>query len=159
MKGLAGTFVIVMFILAAGAGAVFGKLIWTSQPKGPASNASLSETLHLSAEQNKKMQDIWAPMQSRSLDYVAQAHQIQVEEDKEILAMCSDEQKLKFQQIRERSKQRLNDLEKDRIDAFRRAVAETKAILDKKQNDTYEAIIQNRFAALPGSDAGHSELK
>lgn len=159
-KGVA-VILILMFALAAGAGMVAGKLSSRvpSTPETHVHQGTLTEMLHLSPEQNGKMQQIWESVQGKSRDCMARAQQVQHEEEVALEAMLTDEQKSKLNEIRQKSKEKVTALETQRNAAFKDAVDRTLDILNPDQRTIYKAIIKDRVGPLPDGGGMHSMLE
>jgi Spy/CpxP family protein refolding chaperone len=158
-KGIA-VILVLMFALAAGAGAVAGKLTARLPAKAEMKvrPGTLSETLNLTPEQNAQMQQIWEKVRYTSRDCLSQAQQIQHEEETALQAMLTDEQKSRLLQIRQQTKDKVTALETERNTAFKDAVDHTLKILSPSQRPIYEQIIKDRIGTLPDVGTGHSSL-
>ncbi len=158
-KGVA-VILVLMFALAAGAGVVAGKLSsrLPSTPEMHVHQGTLTEMLHLTADQNARMQQIWEGVQSKSRDCMSQAQQVQREEEAALAAMLTDEQKSKLSEIRQKTKDKVTILEAQRNKAFTNAIDRTLDILNPDQRTMYKAIIKDRVGVLPDGGSLHSML-
>ena len=158
-KGIA-VILVVMFAVALGAGAVAGKLSvrLPHNVTAPTEGGTLSQVLQLTPAQNSQMQQIWEGVRKTSDDCINEAKGIQVQEDKELMEniLTSKEQKDQFQALRERSQQKLAELARKRDVAFKKAIEDTKPILNAEQWKTYEKILRDRTGGLPDATGGRS---
>lgn len=176
MKGKGVVVVVVlMFVLALGAGAALALLVQGNgkavlgnllSPRVPAPTTpvavrgTLSDILHLTPDQNSQMQQIWQDVSKTSNECIDDAKTIQIDEDKELIdhILTTSEQKEQFQALRNRSKAKLDALAKKRDTAFKKAVDQTRKILNDDQRHTYDQIIQDRIGTLPDPSTGGASL-
>jgi Spy/CpxP family protein refolding chaperone len=150
MRTLRTTLVLVlMVVLAAGAGVVVGKLITghTPPPTPGVKIASLSEQLQLTADQETKMRAIWELARDDARQNAEEARKFQREYDDAVTRLLTPEQQVKYKELSEQAKKKTDELEQRRKKAFDKAVADTNAILNDSQRMIYQEILRNRVGS------------
>lgn len=149
--------VVVMFVLALGAGAVAGKL--TSRLPGPpavqpADQTPLVEELQLTPAQRDRMRGIWESVRDTARDCFAKAQDIQREHDEQVQAMLTPDQRKKYQKLSKKAHDDIAQLDVQRRAALQTAIDRTRAILNEDQRKAYDQIVKNRLGVLSGAGGG-----
>jgi hypothetical protein len=144
---------ILMFALALGAGVVAGKLSTrAATPETPApKRGTLPQVLQLTADQRDKMEAIWEDVRQTSNKRLAEATAIQRQQDDALMAMLTDDQKKKWQDINMQTAGKIAVLDGSRKEAFKKAVDATLKLLNENQRKIYTQIIKDRVGDLPDS--------
>ena len=155
--GKARLILMVLFVLTLSSGLVAGMLFSRFPPsKGVAvSRTPLAEELNLTPEQNEKMRVIWEGVRGRVDDCFVRAQDIQKKRDAALLALLTDEQKVKFAKLQQDCSESLAALKDDRNDAFSDAVKQTEKMLTETQRARYHEILQGRLHRGPHHDGPH----
>lgn len=148
---------VLMVVLAAGAGMVADKMISRPAPPqpGPVQRATLSQELALTADQQEKMRLIWEQARENARQYAEDARKFQHEYDDAVMHLLTPEQQARYKELSDQAKKRTDELEQRRKAAFEKAVADTDAILDEKQRAIYQQILRDRVGSTgagPGAD-------
>jgi len=146
---------VLMFLLAIGAGVVAGKLSTHAPPAGsPVERVvSISDELKLSPAQKDQMRQVWESVQTTANDCTAKANTIQYDYEEAVTRLLDKDQLAKYQELTRQSKAKVKELEKKRRGAFSNAVEQTRKMLNDSQRATYEKIIHDRIGALGGEVA------
>ena len=149
--------VVVMFVLALGAGVVAGKL--TSRLPGPpavqtADQTPLVEELQLTPAQRDQMRGIWESVRDTAHDCFAKAQDIQREHDEQVQAMLNPEQKKKYQELSKKAHDDIAQLDVQRRAALQTAIDRTRAMLNEDQRKAYDQIVKSRLGVLSGAGGG-----
>src|SRR5262249_55830012 len=115
---------------------------------------SLADELGLSQTQCDQMRQIWEQVQTKVKRAGQDALDLQKQRDDSILALLNDEQRLRFQQVSRDYADRFKKLVSDRDSPVADEVEQTKKLLDSRQREKYEQILQARIG--PSGIAGQS---
>ena len=140
--------VVLMVVVALGAGAVAGKLA----TRGTATDSL--DNLHLSQAQRDQMRQIWESVQQTAEDCRKDAEAAQKAERDQLIALLNDEQKAKYAQLTSATSVRVMELNEKRKTAVKDAIAKTEALLSDGQRKEYRKIIESRLGALSDPTAG-----
>ncbi len=144
--------VMLMFALALGAGVVAGKLssrLPAAEP-APPSRGTLADVLHLTPDQQAKMAAVWEGVRDTSRNCIADAEKVQRDLDQARMAMLTDEQRKKYQELSDAASGKIAEIDAKRKQAFKKAVEETNGhILDESQRKIYDQIIKDRVGDVP----------
>ena len=158
-KNRAGVLLIVVTVLALGAGLVAG-LLASRLPSTPAPVAEerspLVEELNLSPEQAKQMRQIWEGVRESVRGTFDDAQKLQKDRDAALIALLNDEQKARFEKISQDYAAQFTQLTQNREAMFQDAVARTNKILDERQRQKYAQILQRH--AGPGRGGHDPEM-
>jgi Spy/CpxP family protein refolding chaperone len=142
----------VTFVLVFAAGAVVGmvrqRVVIGTHPPGPRGSV-LTKERNLTPDQQEQMRRIWSdlgPASGRDREYWDKRRELQRQRDDAILALLTDEQKVKYDAIQKEYGARAAELSKERQAAFQQAVDRTKAILTPEQAAKYETFLNKRHA-------------
>lgn len=154
MRAKTSILLVLMFVLAIGAGVVAGKLASRVNTVPQVERTvTISDELHLSDAQKKQMRQIWEGVQSTATDCSAQAKKIQYDYEEAVTRLLDKDQLARYQKLTEQSKTQIEALEEKRRGAFKAAVDRTRQMLSEPQRKIYDKIIHDRIGAL-GSRAG-----
>ena len=146
--GKAKIILMILFVLTLSSGLVAGMLVSRlpgTRPLAKVQRTPLAEELGLTQDQNEKMRVIWEGVKGQVDECFQSAQSVQKKRDDALLAMLTDEQKLKFVKIQEDCSASLASLKTSRDGAFDEAVKETEKILTEPQKSRYREILQNRL--------------
>jgi len=152
---LAGVMVVVL-----AAGVVAGMLASRLPASGAGETAAgdrrsaLEEELGLTPKQREEMRRIWENVRDQVNDCDRAGRDLPRQRDNEIIAMLTDEQKVKFEKIAKDYHQREIALKQEREGAFGEGVNKTNEILTKPQQEKYSQIIKARLGHVPSTEAG-----
>jgi uncharacterized membrane protein len=147
--------VIVMFVLALASGVVAGILATRLPAAGAADKVvrtPLAEELRLSDEQTEHMRQIWEGVRGQVDECFVRAQEVQKHRDEALLALLSDEQKVKFVTVQQECNQKMTLLKSERDAAFGQAVRRTEQILSEPQKQRYQEILKSRLSQRPAGD-------
>ena len=138
-----------MFAIAVSAGIMIGRLIARPSYSQEARCGStfLREELQLTADQSEKMRPLWESARDIARACAAEAEQVQHENDIQLKAILTDEQKGKYEELSRKNHAKIAALDARRKEAFRGAVDLTRAILNPEQQKTYEQILKTRVGS------------
>ena len=148
---------ILMFVLALGAGAVAGKLtsrLPAPPAVSPAQQATLVEQLQLTPQQRDQMQAIWEGVRDTAREKYQRAQNVQSQFEEQVKAMLSPEQQKRYALLSKKAHDDIAQLDVERRAALQTAIEKTKAMLNDQQRKAYEQIIQARLGALSTTEAG-----
>ena len=146
--GKAKIILMILFVLTLSSGLVGGMLVSRLPGTRPMANVPrtpLAEELGLTQDQNEKMRVIWEGVKGKVDDCFQTAQDVQKKRDDALLAILTDEQKLKFVKIQEDCSASLASLKTSRDGSFDEAVKQTEKILTEAQISRYREILQNRL--------------
>lgn len=142
--------IVIAPLLALGAG-VAGGVLMSRLPGGaggasPAgqTQASLTDILELSPDQQEQMRQIWETARSKVHQTVERAQSLQTQRDEALFALLDVEGKVKFAKISKEFSDRDQNLTRERDAAFTDAVQRTKALLSAEQREKYNRILNAR---------------
>lgn len=142
-----------MFVIAASAGVMIGRLIARPSYSQETRRGStfLREELQLTADQSEKMRPLWESARDTARACAAEAEQVQHENDSQLRALLTDEQKGQYEEVSRKNHAKIVALDARRKEAFRGAVDLTRAILNPEQQKSYEQILKTRVGSTAGS--------
>lgn len=143
-----GLLIVLMFVLALGAGVVAGKL--ATRPPAPVVvpvGSALSDELQLSPAQREQMRGIWEAVRDTAQSCARDASAAQQHEQEELIKMLTPDQQARFDRLQAQTRARVDVLEARRKSAFRDAVERTKQLLNPDQRRVYEQILRTRVGA------------
>ncbi len=133
----------IAFVLALGAGVAVGMLGARNMPTHRGRSSWLTEELHLSADQQKQMQEIWSNvLRGKGREHMEQVRALQQQREGEIVALLTAEQKARYEQINQQFDQRVQEFARQRDEAFEQAVEKTKQILGDSQRQKYDELLK-----------------
>jgi hypothetical protein len=144
--------IVLMFVLALGAGVVAGKLstrvlpsvaVPVERPVG-----SLSE-LKLTGDQRALMQRIWEQVRDTAHDCEREKENIRRTHEANVMALLSDAQRKKYAEMTDEGNAAGKKVDARRQAAFDDAVARTLGILNEEQRQAYRQILQDRVGETP----------
>lgn len=150
---------IVLTMLALGAGVAAGLLaarlpaVQTAQSAAD-DRSPLVEALGLTPDQCNQMRSIWEAVRTEIRTDYDRAQSLERQRDDALLALLNDEQKTRFEQISKDFAGKFTELTQSRDQAFRDAVARTKALLDPQQQKKYDEILSAQVPSAMGPGAG-----
>ena len=156
--------VVLMFVLALGAGVVAGKLsARISQPPAERTAANLTTQLDLSSDQRAQMQHIWEHVRDVAHRCARDKKILTKEHEDAVVALLNDIQKEKYKQLTDDTNAdaaKIDALEKQ---TFEDAVKKTREMLNDQQRLAYDQILKDRVGdsvgTLSGIDsAGHGPI-
>ena len=103
---------------------------------------TLADELALRDDQREHMRQIWEGVRERVHKTFDDAQNLQKERDEALVALLSDEQRVKFAKISQDYANRFGELTKRRDATFEEAVEKTKQMLDPQQRAKYEEILK-----------------
>jgi hypothetical protein len=115
--------------------------------------ASLAQELDLTSQQREQMDAIWSGLlKEHGRGGPDRFRAIQKERDEAIVALLNDEQKKEYDRIQADHTGKMDELARQREEAYADAVRRTKDILNEQQRATYEEILKRRRG--PGGPHG-----
>jgi len=158
------TFLFVGFVLALAAGVSGGLLLARlpntgSEPGPDATSSPLATELGLSSKQAEQMRTIWEGVRGTAQQCFDDARRLQKERDDALVSLLNEEQKAKFEQISKEYADGFKELNRKRDQEFKKAVSQTKQVLNEEQWKKYERILKSRVGPGPlreleGGDLG-----
>lgn len=152
---------IVVALLALGAGVAGGLLAARlpqanaattgealSTPGGP-DRTPLTDELELSADQRAEMRTIWESVRNDVHTTFERARDIENKREAALVALLTDEQKLRFEKLAQDYATQFDALSAEREKLFESAVERTKKLLNDSQRAKYEKILQTRGPGAP----------
>ncbi|MHC4712042.1 MAG: Spy/CpxP family protein refolding chaperone [Planctomycetota bacterium] len=134
------------FSAGVGTGGVLGREIGRTGRR-----SFLGRALDLTPEQREKMREIWSSVRGESRrQRRAQRMALRQERDEAVLALLSEEQRLKYDEILREYEQNLEAMEEEGKKRFEEAVERTKAILTEAQRKKYEEFMASGPSHGPG---------
>ena len=131
---------LVSFLLTFGAGTSVGLLI--SRPENRPSDKSRSWMgLNLTDEQREQMREIWSSAMGRGR---GERRLLAKERDKAVVALLTEEQLPRYEQIVGEYERKMKDLSRERQRRIQEAVERTKRILTPEQVEKYEELRKRR---------------
>jgi hypothetical protein len=144
------------FVLALAAGVSGGMLLArlpaTHQDVGDIASASaspLGTELGLAPQQSEDMRRVWEGVRETAQQCYEDGRRLQKDRDDALVALLSDEQKVKFEKISREFAEQFAELNRKRDRDFEKAVQQTKRILTDSQWQKYERILRSRVG--PGA--------
>lgn len=135
---------LLLFILAFGAGWTVGKLV-EHRPQPPHHGPSwLSGELNLTPEQRKTMMDIWNSVNQSRYDEWDRRRELGRQRTEAIRQLVPQESQALLEQINENYNQQLGELSAQRRQRFEEAMEKTRAVLSDQQRKKYEEILARR---------------
>jgi Spy/CpxP family protein refolding chaperone len=137
--------IVICFAAAFVAGAATGWLAKESRrpPRDPSS--WLTRELNLTTQQQEQMRKIWSEvMETSPREYGEKRRAIAEERNKAIVALLSDQQKAKYDQILADYNRKITELSEQRKAAFDQAVERTKQILTPDQAKKYDELMKRQ---------------
>jgi hypothetical protein len=160
------TFLFVGFVLALAAGVSGGLLLarlpnsTTDTGPGPdATTSPLAAELGLSSKQAEQMRAIWEGVRGTAQQCYDDARRLQKERDDALVSLLNEEQKAKFEQISKEYADGFKELNRKRDQEFKKAVAQTKQVLNEEQWTKYERILKSRVGPGPLRELEGGELE
>jgi len=149
--------VILGFALAFAAGGSVGMLATPKQ--APASRRGcgpdLSEQLGLTAEQRKKMHDIWTEfVVGRDREFRDGKRALWREKDEAIEGLLTDEQRIEYDAILADCDRRMKEMDEQWREIIQQAVDKTRKILTAEQAKKYDEFRANRRARWSRKGSG-----
>jgi Spy/CpxP family protein refolding chaperone len=144
--------IVLMFVLALGAGVVAGKLstrvlpsvaVPVERPVG-----SLSD-LNLTGDQRAQMKRIWEDVRDTAHDCEREKENIRRTHEANVVALLSEAQREKYQNMTNEANAAGRKIDARRQTAFDDAVAKTMGILNEQQRLAYRQILQERVGETP----------
>lgn len=152
--------VVLMFVVALGAGAVAGKLASRQQAPRPPSGQSLADDLQLTSEQRDRMRQIWESVRQTADSCRKNAESAQNEQLEQLKAMLTDDQRRRYAELTSATSIKIQVLDEKRKSAVRQAIEQTEKLLSTDQRKTYRQILKDRLGAGPDQTSqlpAHSE--
>ena len=149
------TFLFVGFVLALAAGVSGGLLLArlpnapADAPGGDAASSPLAAELGLSTQQAEHMRTIWEGVRGTAQQCFDDARRLQKERDDALVSLLNEEQKAKFAEISKEYADSFAQLNRKRDQEFKKAVAQTKQVLNEEQWKKYERILKSRVGPGP----------
>ncbi|MDB5291374.1 MAG: hypothetical protein JWL69_2615 [Phycisphaerales bacterium] len=147
--------VVLMFVLALGAGVVAGKLsARVSQPAAERTATSLTTQLDLSSDQRAQMQHIWEHVREVAHRCARDKETLKKEHEDAVVSLLTDAQKVKYAELTKNAntdKEKIDTLEKQ---TFEDAVKKTREMLNDQQRLAYDQILKDRVGDSVGSLSG-----
>ena len=135
---------IVSFLVTAAAGIGVGMLVSWPNPRY-ARRSRLARELNLSSEQQEQMRKIWSEVRGfRGGRTGENRRALTQERDKAMIALLSEEQLSRHQQIVQEYERKLEELSQERRRRVQEAVKRTKQILTPEQAGKYEELLKKR---------------
>jgi hypothetical protein len=139
----------IVFLLTLCSGVVAG-MLYSRLPVNSSTGVQPSPTqlqlaLHLTQDQEDKMEKIWEGVRKNVDDCVNKAHDIQHRQDEALSALLTEDQKAKFKKIQGEFRQQSEDLKAAEEQAIHQAVQQTDLILDDQQRKHYHEIVDKRI--------------
>ena len=142
------------FVLALAAGAALGLL---AAPKPNVSAAPqndhswLGDKLHLSSDQRDKMRSIWENAHQQILAAGEERTSVQREWDQAVYNLLSNEEKVRYQALRQIFLHRTQEIDRRVQQTFDDANSQTRQILTPDQQKEFEAIIAGHRPEAPSA--------
>jgi Spy/CpxP family protein refolding chaperone len=143
---------VVMFVLALGAGVVMGVLA-TKQPMPPRGGhdgkgsgggpGSVFKDFNLTDSQREQMRQIWDEF-ARGTDSGEKRQRLREERDQKMEAILTPEQKIAAKKIKDQYEAGLKELADERHKAWETHVEKTRAILNEEQRAKYDEMLKKR---------------
>ncbi|HWE93922.1 MAG TPA: hypothetical protein VG269_08170 [Tepidisphaeraceae bacterium] len=144
--------IVLMFVLALGAGVVAGKLSSRVAPQvvtaGERPVESLSD-LNLTGDQRAQMKRIWELVRDTAHDCEREKENIRRTHEANVVALLSEAQREKYQNMTNEANAAGRKIDARRQTAFDDAVAKTLGILNEQQRLAYRQILQDRVGETP----------
>lgn len=140
------TFIVVAaFVLALGAGTLMGvSLSRLSKPPVPPPR-SLTEQLHLTPEQEKKVKEIWDTFTARySPGSSSPGARLRNERDSAIVALIPESRKKDYEKVLQDYETKVKELESERMAAFEAAQKQMREALTPEQQKQLDQIQHER---------------
>jgi len=144
------------FVLALAAGVSGGMLLArlpATHPEGgdaaTAAASPLAAELALTPQQSEDMRRVWEGVRETSQQCYEDGRRLQKDRDDALVALLTDEQKVKFEKISREYAEQFAELNRKRDRDFDKAVQQTKKILTDGQWQKYERILRSRVG--PGA--------
>jgi Spy/CpxP family protein refolding chaperone len=145
--------VIAVTLLALSAGAVAGMVasrffhgVASASPQ-PARGGALAQELDLTPKQADQIRQVWEAVRENVRASHQSAERLGRQRDQEIAAILTDQQKAQFEKITRSSADRFTQLRNERDQAFARAVAQTRNLLNADQRQKYDQILASHLAS------------
>ncbi len=142
---------LVSFALVFAAGLVVGRLAWGPATGGPRAERSwLSEELNLTTEQRQQMERIWSDaLGGLGAEHGDRRRALGEERERAIGELLTAEQKEQYEHILAQYHEGLQQLGRERQEAFERAFEQTREILTPEQREHYEKIMDRMHRRVP----------
>ena len=121
------------------------------KPPHPGSEGWLGNQLGLTADQDAKIKDIWAPLASARSKYMDQWQQINRDRDEQVRNLLTADQKAAMDSLYSEAEAEQIALEGRREKEYKDAVAKTNELLSPEQQKKYANILAHQH----GGDRGH----
>lgn len=126
---------LVSYLVIFAAGAAGGLLILKPEHR-PHGRSWLEQELNLTTAQQEQMRKIWSQhIETNELD---KRKALAAERDKAVKELLSAEQLPKYEQILKEHDRKMAELSQERMEAFQKAVEQTRTILTPEQAKKYE---------------------
>ncbi len=137
--------VVLLFILAFGAGLSVAKVFDRSKPQPPQRGPSwLSAELNLTPQQRQAMLSIWDNLNNAGFDEGDRRRELGRQRNEAIRRLIPEDQQHLLAQINEEYARQMGELSSQRRQRFDEAMEKTKAVLTPQQREKYEEILQRR---------------
>jgi len=137
--------ILVSFALVFAAGAAVGMLMERSghrPPRRPGPFGGFSG-LDLTPEQQEEVRLIWSEREeAEGPSMFERARQLEEEKRNAIIALMTEEQQVRYEEILQEHERKLNELSQERRKEFERKVELTKEILTEPQRKKFEELIE-----------------
>jgi Spy/CpxP family protein refolding chaperone len=150
---------LVMALLVLCAGVVVGRLsarLAAEVPPPPPDHTPswLADQLNLSADQQQKMDAIWADVKQQMNGEGEKHRELDRERDDAIRDLLSDEQQVEYQEIYDIYRQKRQEMEKTRDALIKSAEDRSRALLNDSQKARWDQMAKDMHAHRPGGP-GH----
>lgn len=130
---------LVSYLVIFAAGAASGLLILKPEHR-PHGRSWLEQELNLTPAQQEQMRKIWSQhIETNELD---NRKALAAERDKAVKELLSAEQLPKYEQILKEHDRKMAELSQERMEAFQKAVEQTRTILTPEQAKKYEELMK-----------------
>jgi Spy/CpxP family protein refolding chaperone len=113
-------------------------------PRGGPGRVPLGKELNLTPTQEEQMKQIWEATRGEMDEHMRRRKGVEQEWEAAVHGMFSEEQKARFDQLRQEYQARLAAVEGEFESIFRRADDKTRQILDETQRKKFEDILVER---------------
>ena len=122
-------------------------------PRGGPLRVPLGRELNLAPEQEAQMREIWEATRAEMDEHMRRRETVKREWEAAVQGLLTQEQKARFDQLRQEHQARLEGVDGDFESIFRRADDKTRQILDAEQRKRFEDIRVER-SSRPGGPPG-----
>jgi len=135
---------LVSFLMVFAAGVALGTLVAATTHLSTR-QSYLSRKLDLTPEQRQQVQEIWSGAVNVGRQRPAERRKaIRKEHEEAVRQMLTEDQKVPYEEMLRGYSSKLAALEDEKKQLFQEAVTRTKAILDDRQREEYEAFLKKR---------------